>query len=220
MGLKVIGAGFGRTGTLSLKAALEELGFGRCYHMVEILRRPTHMKQWTKIMHNGTADWETVFRGYQSAVDWPAAAYYRDLMTVYPQAKVILTVRDPGSWHRSIMTTIYQARRQFVIRLTRVFPPLYQFMNAMECAVWHGIFQNRVEDREHAIEIFQKHIEEVQRIVPPERLLVFEARQGWEPLCSFLQVPVPVDKPYPHRHKGSLVRALLKHTGIMNYRSQ
>jgi hypothetical protein len=93
-------------------------------------------------------------------------------------------------------------------------------MNAMECAVWHGIFQNRVEEREHAIEIFQKHIEEVQRIVPPERLLVFEARQGWEPLCSFLQVPVPVDKPYPHRHKGSLVRALLKHTGIMNYRSQ
>ena len=219
MGLKVIGAGFGRTGTLSLKAALEELGFGRCYHMVEILRRPSHMKHWTRIMQDGKAEWDRVFCGYQSAVDWPVAAYYRDLMAVYPEAKVILTVRDPGSWHRSIMTTIYQARRQFVIRLTRVFPPLYHFMNAMERAVWQGVFQNKVEDKDHAIEIFQNHIEEVKHIVPPERLLVFEARQGWEPLCSFLQVPLPVDKPYPHRHKGDLVRALLKYTGIMKYRS-
>ena len=219
MGLKVIGAGFGRTGTLSLKAALEELGFGKCYHMVEVLRRPSHMKHWTEIMQNGKADWERVFRGYQSAVDWPVAAYYRDLMAVYPEAKVILTVRDPRSWHRSIMTTIYQARRQFVIQLTRIFPPLYRFMNAMESAVWHGVFQNKVEDKEHAIKVYQDHIEEVKRVVPPERLLVFEARQGWEPLCSFLQVPVPADKPYPHRHKGDLVRNLLKYTGIINYRS-
>jgi hypothetical protein len=219
MALKVIGAGFGRTGTLSLKTALEELGFGRCYHMVEILRRPSHMQHWSRIMHGGTADWETVFQGYQSAVDWPVAAYYRELMDVYPEAKVILTVRDPHSWHRSIMTTIYQARRQLVIRLTRVFPPLYRFMNAMEHTVWHGVFQNKVEDKAHAMEVFQTHIEEVKRVVPSERLLVFEARQGWEPLCSFLQVPVPGDKPYPHRHRGDLVRNLLRYTGIMNYRS-
>src|SRR5687768_14884397 len=110
MALKVIGAGFGRTGTLSLKTALEELGFGKCYHMVEILRKPGHMKQWTQIMHGSKAEWESLFQGYQSAVDWPVAAYYRELMDVYPEAKVILTMRDPHSWHRSIMTTIYQAR--------------------------------------------------------------------------------------------------------------
>jgi hypothetical protein len=88
----------------------------------------------------------------------------------------------------------------------------------MECALWQGMFQNRLEDKSHAVEVFKNHVEEVKRVVPPERLLIFEAKQGWEPLCSFLQVPVPVDKPYPHKHKGTLVRNLLKYTGLMNYR--
>jgi len=218
MSLKVIGAGFGRTGTLSLKTALEELGFGKCYHMVEILRKPDHMKYWTEIMQGSTGHWERLFHGYQSAVDWPVAAYYRNLMDVYPGAKVILTVRDPRSWHRSIMTTFYQARREFVVRLTRILPVLNQFLSAMESSLWHGIFQNRLEDRAHAIDVFNRHIEQVKRAVPQERLLVFEARHGWEPLCSFLGVPVPVNKPYPHKHKGDLVRNVLKRMNMMDYR--
>lgn len=218
MALKVIGAGFGRTGTLSLKTALEVLGFGRCYHMLEILRQPSHMKHWTEIMHMGKGEWETIFKDYQSAVDWPVAAYYRDLMAVYPEAKVILTVRDPVSWHRSIMTTFYQARRAFVMRITRILPALHQFLGAMETSLWQEFFQNRLEDKEYAIEIFKNHIEEVKRFVPQERLLIFEARQGWEPLCSFLNVPVPVDKPYPHRHKGTVVRRFLQYTNMTDYR--
>lgn len=218
MGLKVIGAGFGRTGTLSLKTALEELGFGRCYHMVEILKRPDHMAHWTEIMRTGKADWKRVFRGYQSAVDWPVAAYYRELMAVYPEAKVILTVRDPSSWHRSIMTTFYQARRAFVVRMTGILPVLHQFLTAMESSLWQRIFQNKLEDKQHAVKVFKKHIDEVTRFVPAERLLVFEAKQGWEPLCSFLNVPVPVDKPYPHKHKGDLVRNFLKYTNLSQYR--
>lgn len=218
MTLRVIGAGFGRTGTLSLKTALQELGFGKCYHMVEILRKPGHMEQWSHIMRGGNPDWQTLFSGYQSAVDWPVAAYYRDLMAVYPEAKVILTVRDPGSWHRSIMTTFYQARRAFVVRATRIVPTLHQFLTAMESALWQGIFQNKLEDQEHATKIFKNHIEEVKHIVPPERLLVFEARQGWEPLCSFLHVPVPADKPYPHKHKGTLVRRFLQSMNLTDYR--
>lgn len=218
MALKVIGAGFGRTGTLSLKTALQELGFGKCYHMVEILRKPSHMKHWSKIMRGGNPDWEILFKGYQSAVDWPVAAYYRDLMGVYPEAKIILTVRDPESWHRSMMTTFYQARRAFVLQITRMVPTLHQFLIAMESALWQGVFQNQLEDKMHATEIFKNHIEEVKRVVPSERLLIFEARHGWEPLCSFLNVQVPADKPYPHKHKGTLVRGLLQLMNLTDYR--
>jgi hypothetical protein len=218
MALKVIGAGFGRTGTLSLKTALQELGFGKCYHMVEILRKPGHMKQWSRILRGGKPDWQTLFNGYQSAVDWPVAAYYRDLMAVYPKAKIILTVRDPESWHRSMMTTFYQARRAFVLQITRMVPTLHQFLIAMESALWQGVFQNQLEDKMHATEIFKNHIEEVKRVVPSERLLIFEARQGWGPLCSFLNVPVPADKPYPHKHKGTLIRRLLQLMNLTDYR--
>jgi hypothetical protein len=218
MALKVIGAGFGRTGTLSLKTALEELGFGRCYHMVEILRHPRHWKPWTDILHGRKADWEKLFGGYQAAVDWPVATYYKDLMTVYPEAKVILTVRDPDKWHRSIMTTFYQAQREFVVRSMRIIPALQQFLLGMEKAIWEDAFQNKLEDKDHAIAVFNRHIEEVRQVVPRERLLIFEAEYGWEPLCSFLDVPVPVAKPYPHKHEGTLVRQLLKYTNLTTYR--
>jgi len=211
MALKVIGAGFGRTGTRSLKTALEELGFGRCYHMEEVVKNPGHLKHWAEIMEGGQADWESLFQGYQSATDWPVAAYYRDLMAVYPEAKIILTVRDPESWHKSVMNTIYQAGRGFFGRFTSIIPSVHQFLNAMEKAIWEGTFQNKLEDKAHALEVFKKHIEEVKRVVPKERLLIFEAKHGWEPLCVFLNVPVPVNKPYPHRNKGAIVRQILKY---------
>jgi hypothetical protein len=215
MALKVIGAGFGRTGTRSLKTALEELGFVRCYHMVEVVKNPSHLKHWTEIMQGGKADWDTLFQGYQAAMDWPVAAYYKDLMTVYPESKVILTVRDPESWYRSIMNTIYQAGRGFFGQFSRIVPSVHQFLNAMEKAIWQGIFHNRLEDKAHAVEVFQNHIEEVKRVVPRERLLIFEARQGWEPLCSFLNVPVPINKPYPHKNNGALVRQILRYRNFM-----
>lgn len=214
MSLKVIGAGFGRTGTRSLKTALEELGYVRCYHMVEVMKNPSHLRRWTDIMQGGKADWETLFQGYQAAMDWPVAAYYKDLMNVYPDAKVILTVRDPESWYRSIMNTLYQAGRGFFGHVSRVIPSVHQFLNAMEKTIWQGVFHNRLEDKAHAVEVFKNHIEEVKRVVPKERLLIFEARHGWEPLCSFLNVPVPVDKPYPHKNKGALVRQFLKYGNL------
>ncbi|HUE99656.1 MAG TPA: sulfotransferase [Anaerolineales bacterium] len=216
MALKVIGAGFGRTGTRSLKTALEELGFDKCYHMEEVMKNPSHLKHWAEIMEGRKADWETLFRGYQSATDWPVAAYYRDLMAVYPDAKVILTVRDPENWHTSIINTLYQASRKFR-RFTRIISPLHQFLTAMEEVVWQGTFHNKLEDKIHAMEVFNKHIEEVKRVVPKERLLIFEARHGWEPLCSFLNVPVPTDKPYPHKNQGAFVRRILKYRTLMKW---
>ncbi|HJR81332.1 MAG TPA: sulfotransferase [Anaerolineales bacterium] len=214
MALKVIGAGFGRTGTRSLKVALEELGFGRCYHMVEVMKNPRHLKHWAQIMEGGKADWEALFQGYQAATDWPVAAYYKDLMSVYPDSKVILTVRDPERWHISIMNTLYQLSRRFT-RFTRIIPSAHQFLNAMEKAIWQGIFHNRLEDRTHAIQVFKDHIEEVKRVVPANRLLIFEARHGWEPLCAFLNVPVPVNKPYPHENDGRKIRQVLKYRHLV-----
>ncbi|MBN1453637.1 MAG: hypothetical protein JW963_21655 [Anaerolineales bacterium] len=216
MALKVIGAGFGRTGTRSLKTALEELGFGKCYHMEEVIKNPRHMKYWGKIMEGDKADWEALFKGYQSATDWPTAAYYRDLMDVYPDAKIILTVRDPESWHKSIMNTVYQLSRRFG-RFARIIPVVHRFLIGMEKVVWEGVFHNKLEDKAHAVAVFKEHIEEVKRIVPKDRLLIFEARHGWEPLCAFLNVPVPANKPYPHKNKGALLRQILKYSTLLKW---
>jgi hypothetical protein len=186
--------------------------------MVEVIKNPGHLKRWADIMQGGKADWEALFKGYQAATDWPVAAYYKDLMNIYPDAKVILTVRDPERWHRSVMNTIYQAGRGFFGRVSRMIPAVHQFLDAMEKAIWQDVFHNRLEDKAHALEIFKNHIEEVKRAVPKERLLIFEARQGWEPLCSFLNVPVPIDKPYPHKNKGAWVRQVLKYRDLLKQR--
>ena len=107
MGLKIIGAGFGRTGTLSLKNALEQLGFDKCYHMLEVFQNPGHHQRWLDIHHGGKADWDDLFQGYQASVDWPSCNFWREQMAYYPDAKVILSLRDADSWHKSVMNTIY-----------------------------------------------------------------------------------------------------------------
>src|SRR5436309_15782365 len=109
--MKVIGAGFGRTGTLSVKAALEELGFGPCYHMVEVFDKPRHVELWQAAAEGKPIDWDELFAGYNAAVDWPACTFYQQLMQAYPAAKVLLTVREPQSWYESTKNTIYPASR-------------------------------------------------------------------------------------------------------------
>ena len=108
MSLKVIGAGFGRTGTTSLKAALERLGFDRCYHMFEFMEHPEHAKYWDAASKGKPVDWNALFEGYQSTLDWPGCSYYRDLMQRYPEAKVLLTVRDSEKWYQSAQKTIFR----------------------------------------------------------------------------------------------------------------
>ncbi len=107
-GLKIIGAGFGRTGTLSLKVALEELGFGPCYHMLEMFQHPEHIALWEAASKGHPVDWHQVFEEYQATVDWPGCAFYEQFMEAYPDAKVLLTVRDPDKWYESSQATIYR----------------------------------------------------------------------------------------------------------------
>jgi hypothetical protein len=200
MPLKVIGAGFGRTGTLSLKHALEQLGFGPCYHMLETLEHPAHDALWLALARGESDDWHAILDGYQASVDWPAIMIWKELVAAYPQAKVILTLRDPEAWFASASQTIFARMRDFAAALARddaasVDPARRVHMRMVNAAVVNRAFGGNL-DQDHAIQVFNAHNDEVRRTVPPERLLVYESGEGWEPLCSFLGVPVP-DSPYP-----------------------
>ena len=178
--MKLIGAGFGRTGTTSLKAALEELGFGPCYHMTEVFAHPEHADFWTSAWRGKPVDWEGFLGGYEAAVDWPACTFYEELMEEYPDAKVLLSVRDPERWYESTRNTIYELS-MLVDRspISRTIFALISFFvfggfasNRSDLVgeiVWRGTFDGRFEDRQHAIEVFERHNEEVKRRVPPER---------------------------------------------------
>ncbi|HZU14267.1 MAG TPA: sulfotransferase [Chloroflexota bacterium] len=194
--LRVIGAGFGRTGTYSLKTALEQLGFGPTYHMAEVFQHPEHVPVWQAAGDGQRVDWDALFAGYQSAVDWPASAFYRDLMGQYPDARVILTVRDPERWYQSGRDTIFPSGA----RATEedISPEMRAHRHMADTILWNGIFHGQVLDRAHAIDIFTRHIETVRETVDPNRLLVYEVSQGWEPLCAFLGVPVPDGLEFPH----------------------
>lgn len=215
--LRVIGAGFGRTGTTSLKAALERLGFGPCYHMTEVLRHPSHASFWNEAHDRaGDVDWRGFFRDsgdYRSAVDWPVCDFYRVLMDEYPRAKVILTVRDPDRWYRSARETIYAlgnawAGRFVFATVGRLVPSFGRMMRMAHRLIWAGTFGGRFTDEEYAKRVFLEHDREVRRTVPPERLLVYDVKEGWGPLCKFLGVEVP-DEPFPHLNDAATFRRLL-----------
>jgi Sulfotransferase domain len=195
MPLKVIGAGQGRTGTHSLKLALNQLGFGPCHHMTECIQHPEQFAMWERVFETkAPVDWEEVFRGYRSTCDAPSVLVYRELAKHYPEAKVILTVRDPESWWRSVSATIHAGRK---LDQSAESPINRMFAKARVYLARHGGAPDFVElDHEAAIAAFNRHTEEVRRVIPPERLLVYEANQGWEPLCKFLSVPLPAT-PFP-----------------------
>jgi hypothetical protein len=196
--LQVIGAGFGRTGTSSLKTALEQLGFGPCHHMEEVFQHPEQIPLWLAVAR-GEADWDAVFRGYNSAVDFPTQHWYRDVMAHWPDARVILTVRDPDGWYRSTRATIYAISQDIPNRWVGRFFPVVGGAFRLTPVIWRDLYGGRFLDRDHAVAIYQRHIEEVKAHVPADKLLVFDLKQGWAPLCEFLGVPVP-SHAFPNRN--------------------
>jgi hypothetical protein len=204
MALAVIGAGFGRTGTLSLKGALEQLGFGPCYHMTEVFAHPEHVPRWRDAAEGRPVDWDAVFAGYRATVDWPACAFWRALVARWPDAKVILTVRDPARWYESVSKTI-------AVAMQRELPPeapesARAHMAMVRRLVLEATFDGRFEDRGHALAVYEAHNEAVRRALPGERLLVYEVSEGWEPLCRFLGRPVP-EAPFPKVNSTDEFRA-------------
>lgn len=205
MTIRVIGAGIGRTGTASLKLALEQLGFAKCYHMDEVGPNPAHVPLWLDAAAGKPVDWDALFAGYQAAVDLPTYAFYTELMAHYPDAKVILTVREPEAWYKSAAQTIFRLPPpplMPLLRLLALFSPKLKLLTNLEpVARKVGVeyfFKNDLS-KANVINVFNQHNETVQRTVPPARLLIYDVKQGWEPLCAFLDVPVPAF-PFPHQN--------------------
>lgn len=190
MALQVIGAGLGRTGTLSLKLALEHLGLGPCYHAMEIAATVRNsLPLWNDAIR-GHADWERIFEGYQATVDYPGCLFWRELMVHYPQAKIILSVRDPDSWFESVNETIFPEERNGTL-LGESGAALSDFLRKD--------FGGQIANRAFMVDYFNSWNRSVMAEVPGDRLLVFSPRDGWGPLCEFLHVPCP-DLPFPWVH--------------------
>lgn len=193
MALKVVGAGFGRTGTKSLKTALELLGFGPCHHMFEVRQNPSQLPFWEAAARGEVMDWDAVFEGYNASVDWPSAAFWRELSDHFAAAKVLLSVRPAEDWVKSIHATIYASL------MKRANDPDNTSRNRRDMAyelIINQTFQGKLDDAEYAKSVYEAHIAEVQRTIPAERLLTYNVAEGWAPLCAFLEVPVP-DEPFP-----------------------
>lgn len=195
--MRVIGAGLGRTGTYSLKAALERLGFGPCYHMETVLQaRPQRVPHWNHALA-GKADWVTVYDGFNSAVDWPTAAFCSELNIAWPEARFILSTRSPESWAASYGSTI----AKLVAGRVNAPEPMQAWLDMVHsvtarCAVHDNMSETALA---HA---FIAHEAAVKSAIPAERLLVFEVKEGWGPLCAFLGVEAP-DEPFPRTNDRS-----------------
>jgi len=198
MAIEIIGAGLGRTGTMSLRSALVQLGYP-CYHMMDLMFDPARKGDvdfWLEVADDPDRpdrDWNRVFSGLRATVDFPACAAWRGLAAAYPDAKVILTRHPRGAeaWYDSNRATIYsgtgfESRSEFGAK----------FNAMMDSLVWGRLLDDSMDDRARAIERYNAHLEEVRAGIPADRLLDFSVDQGWEPLCDFLGVPVP-ETPFP-----------------------
>jgi hypothetical protein len=187
--LRVVGAGLGRTGTLSLKMALEQLMGGSCYHMLEVFSHPDHVATWHAATRGEPVDWDELFADYTTAVDWPAAAFWREVSAAYPDATVVLSTRDSESWWRSVDKTIFEIFRAEHAPDDHWFAMVSEMMNTR--------FTPDFLDHDAAIAAFEAHNAEVRAAVPAERLVEWRPGDGWAPLCAALDVPVP-DQEFPH----------------------
>ena len=206
MPLKVVGTGFGRTGTNSLKLALEQLGFGPCHHMFELRDHPEQLPYWEAAARGEMPDWEKVFKDYSACVDWPSARFWREIAAHFPEAKVLHSVRPPESWIKSVLATIYPSLRDRELQ-----PPGPR--RARQNMTWEIVvrqtFDGRLDDPEHAMAVYRAHTEAVKREIPADRLLVYDVAEGWEPLCRFLGAPVP-DTPFPQTNSTEEFRQRAK----------
>jgi hypothetical protein len=190
MGISVIGPAFGRMGTMSLKGALERLGFGPCYHMFEVYEAG-HEGAWTGVINGGPPDWPALFAGYGSVVDWPSCNYWKQIWAQYPSARIVLARRDADAWYSSMEQTIFPALRAQSADESR-----NRWRAQTRKLIFEETFGNDLT-RGHCIDVLRAHEADVIASVPPDQLLVYEVGDGWAPLCAFFDIPVPAE-PFPH----------------------
>jgi hypothetical protein len=209
-GLRVIGVGMHRTGSMSVKAALERLGFGPCYHGMEALRRSRDGEHWLAAYEaEGRFDWPMIFDGYRATMDWPTIYFWEQLAAAYPEAKILLTERSPESWwnsHAEMFRVGTEVRDEITDEQRRWaeksgFARMREALGTMAYATFDG----RVFDKQHCLRVFEQHNERVRRTVPARRLLVYRVQQGWGPLCRFLGVDEPAE-PFPRVNVGDNLR--------------
>jgi hypothetical protein len=207
--MKVIGAGLPRTGTLSQKVALEMLGFGPCYHMVNVLTDLPLADQWSQAMDT-EADWDEIFGEHESTVDWPGSFFYRQLADAYPEAKVVLSVRDPEGWEKSMLDTIWDlwhgsSPMAHISKAREIVDPDWRFYAQLMQRMWaaQGVFSGGELRPGQLAEAIARYHDQVQRNIPEERLLVWSVTEGWEPLCRFLEVDVP-DAQFPRLNDSKM----------------
>lgn len=208
--MQVIGAGFGRTGTMSLKAALEQLGFGPAFHMIDLVRDPARLPHWRAAAAGARVDWTQTLDGWESTVDWPGCSFWEEMAETWPDAPVLLSVREPEVWYRSCLNSIHAAKEMALkgeLEGGSEDAPDPEVIGMINDLIWNGTFGGRFLEKDYALEVFRSHNEDVQRKLPAERLLVYEIGEGWQPLCSFLGVPVP-DGPMPHLNDTAAFRSM------------
>ena len=218
MSIKIIGAGFPRTGTNTLRESLEMLGFVKTYHMKHLLVHPENLHYWTTLRDTNTTNWDALYDGFEATVDFPCYPWYKQHMQRYPDAKVILSTRPFEKWHESVSSTVWRAsnpseeQRLEMAKKVEQNPALLPVLKCVGLSkeiIMDKHFEGRFSDKEFAEQVFNKHHEDVKNYVPAEKLLVFDVAEGWEPLCEFLNVPVP-DVPLPHTNKKEDFKAMLE----------
>jgi len=209
MALEIIGAGLGRTGTLTLKLALERLGFAPCHHMTEVFANPGQVPFWNRAAAGETVDWDEVYGPYRATVDWPGCHFWRELAAAYPAAKVILSRRDAERWAESISSTILPSLQQAGLERNAI--PEGHPMGFAGRIILEKTFGFDFS-RDNVLAAYEGHNAAVLAAIPAERLLVFEPSMGWQPLCAFLGVPAP-DEPFPRTNSREEFWAMVEKAG-------
>lgn len=209
MSLKVIGVGGPRTGTASLKMALEQLGFGKCYHMEWVFNHTEDVAYWKELYETGTTDFERLFDGFQSTVDFPGYLNYQAFLKQYPEAKFILSERDPEAWYESALNTVFSVTPQTFgqklgmmkkMLFSKKFREMSKAFLLVEKYLWKGLYEGRFKDKAFALNRYQGTNEDIIKTIPASQLLRFNPADGWEPLCEFLGVEAP-NEPFPYKNK-------------------
>ncbi len=195
--MKIIGTGVGRTGTYSLRLAINALGFGPCHHMeVVVHNMDPQVKLWSNAIDDNP-DWTSIYKGFTSAVDWPTACFYRELLKEYPNAKFILTERDPGNWADSFGSTIYK----LLAGIDQAPDHMKDWLTMCIGVINKTGFPLGL-DRDQLMNGFIAHNNAVKNTIPADQLLIYRVKDGWEPLCAFLDVPVPSED-FPNTNNRS-----------------
>jgi Sulfotransferase domain len=201
MGLQVVGAGLGRTGTHSLKIALEQLLGGPCYHMMETFGRPDDIPVWHRAVNGDMPDWNDFLSEYRASVDWPAGAFWREIWAANPDAVVLLSSRDSDGWWKSATNTIFH------IADLDMPGDVPQAQKAMALDMFAKRFTPNWQDEAEAKRAFDAHNADVRASVPADRLIDYRPGDGWESICEKLELPVP-SEPFPHVNTTDEFRAM------------